>query len=149
MIIFRPWPSTKVKMTFNKNCYNFVITQDIWIKFVAKNSFLKGHVMTVKKMTRKSRFRVKLKTKIGKSKYSVVVACHMSNAVNKASYLEIVCCNALSICTKVAELLVLNYMMKKFLKSTRNWQSYEEFPNSPWNFWNATSRAILTFALMR
>jgi hypothetical protein len=47
--------------------------------------------MTVKNMTRKSRFRVKSKTKIGKSKYSVLVACHMSNAVNKASYLEIFC----------------------------------------------------------
>jgi hypothetical protein len=87
--------------------------------------------MTLKNMTIKSRFRVKLKTKIGKCKYSVLVACHMSNAVNKASYLEIFCCNALSTCTKVADLLILNYMVKKFQKSTRNWQSYEEFPNCP------------------
>jgi hypothetical protein len=49
--------------------------------------------MTLKNMTKKSRFKVKLKTKIGKSKYSVLVACHMSNAVNKASYLEIFCYN--------------------------------------------------------
>jgi hypothetical protein len=76
--------------------------------------------MTVKNMTMKSRFRVKLKTKIGKSKYSVLVAYHMSNAVNKAFYLEIFCCNALLTCTKVADLLVLKYMVKTFRKSTRN-----------------------------
>jgi hypothetical protein len=68
----------------------------------------------------KSIFRVKLKTKIGKSKYSVLVACRKSNAVNKASYLEIFCCNALQICTKVADILVLNYKVKKFRKSARN-----------------------------
>jgi hypothetical protein len=52
---------------------------------------LKGHVMTLKNMTIKSRFKVKLKTKIGESKYSVLVACRMSNTVNKASYLAIFC----------------------------------------------------------
>jgi hypothetical protein len=83
--------------------------------------------MTLKNMTMKPRFKVKLKTKIGKSKCSVLVACHMSNAVNKASYLEIFCCNALSTCTEVADVLVLNYMVKNF----ENRQSYEEFPNSP------------------
>jgi hypothetical protein len=67
--------------------------------------------MTVKNVAIKSRFRIKLKTKIGKS---VLVACHMSNAVNKASYLEIFYCNALSTWTKVADLLVLNYMVKNF-----------------------------------
>ena len=143
-----PWPWTKVKVTFNKNCYIFVIKQDIWIRFVSKNSFAKGTCNDVKNVTIKSRFRVKLTTKIGKSKNSVLVACRMSNAVNKASYLEIFCCYALSTCTKVADHLVLNYMVKEFRKSTRNWPSYEEFPNSPWNFWNATSRAILAFALM-
>jgi hypothetical protein len=71
-------------------------------------------------MTIKSRFKVKLKTKIGKSEYSVLVACRVSNAVNKASYLEIFCCNALSTCTKVADLLFLNNMVKKFRKSPRN-----------------------------
>ena len=71
--------------------------------------------MALENMTISLRFRVKLKTKIEKSKYSVLVACRMSNAVNKASYLEIFCCNnALSTCTKVADLLVPNYMVKKF-----------------------------------
>jgi hypothetical protein len=77
---------------------------------------LKGHVMTLKNLTTKSRFKIKLKTKIGKSKYSVLVACRMSNAVNKTSYLEIFCCNALSTCTKVANLLFLNYVVKKISK---------------------------------
>jgi hypothetical protein len=76
--------------------------------------------MTLKNMTIKSRFKVKLKTKIGKSKYSVFVACRMSNTVNKASYLEIFCCNVLSTGTKVADLLVLNYIVKEFRKSTQN-----------------------------
>jgi hypothetical protein len=76
--------------------------------------------MTLKNMTITSRSRVTLKTKIEKSKYSVLVACRMSNAVNKTSYLEIFCCNALPTCTKVADLLVLNYMVKKFRKSARN-----------------------------
>jgi hypothetical protein len=71
--------------------------------------------MTVKNNTRKSRFGVKLKTKMGKSKYSVLVACHLLNAVNKASYLEIFLCN-----NEITDLLVLNYMVKKFRKSTRN-----------------------------
>jgi hypothetical protein len=70
--------------------------------------------MTLKNRTIKLRFRVKLKTKIGKSKYSVLVACHISNAVNKAFYLEILCYNALLTCTKVADVLVLNYLVKKF-----------------------------------
>jgi hypothetical protein len=70
--------------------------------------------MTLKNVTIKSRFKIKLKTKIGKSKYSVLVACRMSNAVNKASYLEIFCCNALSTCTKVVDLLFLNYVVKNF-----------------------------------
>jgi hypothetical protein len=70
--------------------------------------------MTLKNVTIKSRFKVKLITKIGKSKYSVLVACHVSNAVNNASYLEIFCYNALSTCTKVADILFLNNMVKKF-----------------------------------
>jgi hypothetical protein len=61
---------------------------------------LKGHVMTLK-VTIKSRFKIKLKTKIRKSKYYVLVACRMSNAINKASYLEILGSNALSTCTKL------------------------------------------------
>jgi hypothetical protein len=40
----------------------------------------------------------------------------MSTAVNKASYLEIFCCNALSACIKVVDLLFLNYVVKKFAK---------------------------------
>jgi hypothetical protein len=87
--------------------------------------------MTVKNMTMKSRFRVKLKTKIGKSKYSVLVACHMSNAVNKASYLEIFCCNALSTCTKVADLLVLNYMVKNFENRLEIDRVMKNFPIAP------------------
>jgi hypothetical protein len=62
---------------------------------------LKGHVMTLKKCDHEIKFEVKLKTKIGKSKYSVLVACRVPNAVNKASYLEIFCCNALLTCTKL------------------------------------------------
>jgi hypothetical protein len=76
--------------------------------------------MTLKNVTTISIFKIKLKRKIGKSKYSVLVACRMSNTVNKASYLEIFCSNALSTCTKVADHLVLNYMVKEFRKSTRN-----------------------------
>jgi hypothetical protein len=105
---------------FNKNCHIFVNKQDISIRFVARNSFAKGTYNNVKKYDHEIKIRVKLKTKIGNSKYSVLVACRMSNAVNKASYLEIFCCNALSTCTKVANLLMLNYMVKKFRKSTRN-----------------------------
>jgi Na+-transporting NADH:ubiquinone oxidoreductase subunit NqrE len=81
---------------------------------------LKGHVMKFKKCDHYIKVKVKLKTKIGKSKYSVSVVRRMSNAVNKASYLEIFCCNALSTCTKVADLLFLNYVVKKFRKSPRN-----------------------------
>jgi hypothetical protein len=83
--------------------------------------------MTLKNVTIKSKFKVKLKTKIGKSKYSVLVACHVSNAVNKASYLEIFCCNALSTCIKVADLSTLNNMVKKCRKSIQNWRSYDTF----------------------
>jgi hypothetical protein len=88
---------------------------------------LKGHVMTLKNVTMKSRFKIKLKTKIGKSKYSVLVACHMLNAVNKASYLEIFCCNALSTYTEVADLSILNNMVKKCRKSIQNCRSYDTF----------------------
>jgi hypothetical protein len=116
---------------FNKNCYNFAITQYLESSLLQEIVLLGRHVMTVKNMTMRSRVGVQLKTKIGKSKHSVLVASHMSNAVNKASYLEIFCCNALSTCTKVADLLVLNYMVKKFRKLTRNRQSYEEFSNCP------------------
>jgi hypothetical protein len=63
-----------------------------------------------------SRFTIKLKTNIGKSQHSVSVAGRMSNAVNKASYLEIWCRNALSTCTKVVDLLFLNYVVKKVSK---------------------------------
>jgi hypothetical protein len=35
-----------------------------------------------------------------------LVACRMSSAVNKASYLENFCCNALSICTNVTDLSI-------------------------------------------
>jgi hypothetical protein len=80
---------------------------------------LKGHVMTLKKCDHEIKFEVKLQTIIGKSKYSVLVACRLSNAVNKASYLEILCCNALSTCTKVVDLLFLNYVVKKFRESPR------------------------------
>ena len=75
---------------------------------------LKVHVMTLKKCDHKIKVQVKLKTKVGKSVYSVLGACRMSNAVNKASYLEIFCRNALSTCTKVVDLLFLNYVTKKF-----------------------------------
>jgi hypothetical protein len=75
---------------------------------------LEGHVMTLKKCDHEIKFEVKLKTKIGKSNYSVLVACRVPNAVNKASYLEIFCCNVLLTCTKVADLLFLNNMVKKF-----------------------------------
>jgi hypothetical protein len=76
--------------------------------------------MTLKKCDHEIKFEVKLKTKIGKSKYSVLVGCRVPNAVNKASYLEILCSNALLTCTKVADLLFLNNMVKKFRKSPRN-----------------------------
>jgi hypothetical protein len=82
-------------------------------------------------MTIKSRFRVKLKTKIGKSKYSVLVACHMPNAVNKASYIEIFCCNALLTCTQVVDLLVLNYMVKKFENRLEIDRVMKNFPLAP------------------
>jgi hypothetical protein len=49
------------------------------------------------------------------------------NAVNKASYLEIFCSNALSTCTKVADLSILNDMVKKCRKSVQKWRSYERF----------------------
>jgi hypothetical protein len=49
------------------------------------------------------------------------------SAVNKASYLEIFCCNALSTCTKVADLSILNNMVKKCRKSIQNWRSYYTF----------------------
>jgi hypothetical protein len=147
--ISSPWPWTKVKVFLTKIAIFSLLNKIFESSLLQKVVLLRGHVMTVKNMTIKSRFRVKLKTKISKCKYSVLVACHMSNAVNKASYLEIFCCNALSTCTKVADLLVLNYMVRKFRKSARNWQSYEEFPNCPGNLWKATSPAILTFALMR
>jgi hypothetical protein len=76
------------------------------------------------------------------------MSIRMSNAVNKASYLKIFCCYALSTCTKIADHLVLNYMVKELRKSTRNRPSYEEFPNSPEISEKAKSRAILAFALM-
>jgi hypothetical protein len=47
--------------------------------------------MMFKNVTMKSMFKVKLKTKVGKSKYSVLVACRVSNAINKASYLKNFC----------------------------------------------------------
>jgi hypothetical protein len=83
--------------------------------------------MTLRKCDHEIKFGVKLKTKIGKSKYSVLVACRVPNAVNKASYLEILCCNALLTCTKVADLLFLNNVVKKFRKSIQNWRSYDTF----------------------
>jgi hypothetical protein len=49
--------------------------------------------MTLKNCDHEIKFEVKLKTKIGKSKYSVLVACRVPNAVYKTSYLEIFCCN--------------------------------------------------------
>jgi hypothetical protein len=64
--------------------------------FLQKIVLLSGRVMTLRKCDHKIKVKVKLKTKIRKSKYAVLVACRMSNAVNKASYLEIFCCNALS-----------------------------------------------------
>jgi hypothetical protein len=85
----------------------------------------------VKNMTMKSRFRVKLKTKIGKSKFSVLVACHMSNAVNKASYLEIFCCNALSTCAKVVDLLVVKYMVTNFENRLEIDRVIKNFPIAP------------------
>jgi 2-hydroxy-3-keto-5-methylthiopentenyl-1-phosphate phosphatase len=112
---------------FNKNGYIFIIKQDICIRFVVKNSFANGTCNDVKKCDQKIKVKVKLKTKIGKSKYSVLVACRMSNAVNKASYLAIFCGNALSSCTKVADLLILNDMVEKCRKSTKNWRSYDKF----------------------
>jgi hypothetical protein len=91
---------------------------------------LKRHVglLTLKNVTTKSRFKIKLETKIGKSKYSVLVACRMSHAVNKTSYLEIFCCNALSTCTKVVDLLFLNYVVKKLRKSPRIDRVMKNFP---------------------
>jgi hypothetical protein len=86
--------------------------------------------MTLKNVTMISKFKIKLKTKIGKSKYSVLVACRMSNAVNKASYLEILCCNALSTCTKVVDLLFLNYVVKKFRKSPDVDRVMKNFPTA-------------------
>jgi hypothetical protein len=75
--------------------------------------------MTLIKFDHEIKVMRKLKMKIGKSKYSVLVACRMSNAVNKASYLEIFCCNALSTSTKVADFPILNDMEKKCRKSTQ------------------------------
>jgi hypothetical protein len=49
------------------------------------------------------------------------------DAVNKASYLEILYCNALSTCTKVADLSILNDMVKKCRKSVEKSRSYEKF----------------------
>jgi hypothetical protein len=72
--------------------------------------------MALKNVTTKSRFKIKLKTKIGKSKYSVLVACRMTNAVNKASYFEILCCNALSTCTKVVDLFFSELRGEKISK---------------------------------
>jgi hypothetical protein len=84
-------------------------------------ALLKVHVMTLKKCDHYIKVEVKLKTKIGKSKYSVSVLRRMSNAVNKASSLEILYCNALSTCTKIVQdHLFLNYVVKKFRKSPRN-----------------------------
>jgi hypothetical protein len=68
----------------------------------------------VKKCDHKIKFEVKLKTKFGKFKYSVLVACRVPNAVNKATYLEIFCCNVLLTCTKVVDLLFVNNVVKKF-----------------------------------
>jgi hypothetical protein len=48
------------------------------------------------------------------------------SAVNKAAYLEIFCCNALLTCTKVADLSIVNNMVKKCRKSIQNWRSYEK-----------------------
>jgi hypothetical protein len=84
-------------------------------------------VITLKKCDHEIKVEVKLKTKIEKSKYSVLVACRISNDVNKASYLEIFCCNALSTCSKVADLSILNDMVKKCRKSFQNWRSYDKF----------------------
>jgi hypothetical protein len=63
---------------------------------------LKEHIMTLEKCDLKNKVKVKLETKIGKFKYSVLVARRMSNAVglNKASYIEIFCCDALPTCKK-------------------------------------------------
>jgi hypothetical protein len=84
-----------------------------------------------------SRFKIKLKTKIGKSKYSVLgrmpyVECRKQSS--SSSYLEIFCCNALSTRTKVVDLLCLNYVVKKFRKSPRFRQSYENFLQQPVKF---------------
>jgi hypothetical protein len=49
------------------------------------------------------------------------------DAVNKTSYLAIFCRNASSTCTKVADLSILNDMVKKGRKSVQKWQSYEKF----------------------
>jgi hypothetical protein len=73
--------------------------------------------MTLKKYDHEIKVEVILKTQIGKSKYSVLVVCRESNAVNKASYLEIFCYNALSNCAKVVDLLFLNYVVENFRKS--------------------------------
>jgi hypothetical protein len=86
--------------------------------------------MTLKNMTINSWFKIKLKTKIGKSKYSVLVASRMSNAVNKASYLEILCCNALSTCTKVVDLLFLNYVVKNFENRVEIDRVMKNFPTA-------------------
>jgi hypothetical protein len=84
--------------------------------------------MTLKSVT--IRFKVKLKTKIGKSKNSVLVACRMSNAVNKASYLEFFCCNTLSTCTKVVDLLFMNYMVTNFENRPETDRVMKNFPTA-------------------
>jgi hypothetical protein len=90
--------------------------------------------MTLEKCDHTIKFEVKLKTKIEKSKYSVLVACRVPNAVNKASYLQIFCCNALSTCTKVADLSILNDMVKKMSKIYSKLAELRYIFRSPLNF---------------
>jgi hypothetical protein len=80
---------------------------------------LKGHVMPLKNVPMKSKLRSNKKRK--SENLNIL---YWSHAVNKASYLEIFCYNALSTCTKVAGLLFLNYTVKKF-------RNNDKFPNSP------------------
>jgi hypothetical protein len=68
------------------------------------------------------------------------------DAVNKASYLEIFCCNALSTCTKVADLSILNDMVKNvenLLKNggvTRNFLITFKFRHCCWKHYGCQQR---------
>jgi hypothetical protein len=60
------------------------------------------------------------KGKEGKTKGQEATAPKFGTLSSPLPYLEILCCNALSTCIKVVDLLFLNYVVKKIAKIALN-----------------------------